>query len=165
MISLIVSGFTLCVSPDNALDTVLLDIPSSLAISIIVVCFISFVEQWIQMGQASKILHGRKQRVSSVYYTYTQLSVNSSWRGLTLRRSAQKQTVTSKAFFFRFVSVSDKWIKTPRRYVLNVHTETMQHEGDRVTSVGSVSFIPAVPVDTLSHEAVDVPHIRVVEHL
>lgn len=37
------SGFTLCVSPDNALDTVLLDIPSSLAISIIVVCFIWFV--------------------------------------------------------------------------------------------------------------------------
>ena len=40
LISLIVSGFTLCVSPDNALDTVLLDMPSSLAISIIVVCFI-----------------------------------------------------------------------------------------------------------------------------
>lgn len=37
------SGFTLCVSPDNALDTVLLEIPSSLAISIIVVCFIWFV--------------------------------------------------------------------------------------------------------------------------
>ena len=35
----------------------------------------------------------------------------------------------------------------------------------RVTSVGSVSSFPAVPVDTLSHEAVDVPHIRVVEHL
>ena len=37
------SGFTLCVSPDNALDTVLLEIPSSLVISIIVVCFIWFV--------------------------------------------------------------------------------------------------------------------------
>lgn len=105
-------------------------------------------------------------QVFLVQVTYTQLSVNSSWRGLTLRRSDQKQTVTSKAFFFRFVSVSDKWIKTPRRYVLNVHTETMQHEGvGKATSVGSVSSFPAVPVDTLSHEAVDVPHIRVVEHL
>ena len=43
LISLIVSGFTLCVSPDSALDTVLLDMPSSLAISIIVVCFMSFM--------------------------------------------------------------------------------------------------------------------------
>ena len=56
--------------------------------------------------------------------------------------------------------------KDAKAVCAEVHTETMLHEGvGRVTSVGSVSSIPAVPVYTLSHEAVDVPHIRVVEHL
>ena len=34
-----------------------------------------------------------------------------------------KKTSRIKAFVFRFISVSAKWIMTARRYVLNIYTE------------------------------------------
>ena len=33
-----------------------------------------------------------------------------------------KATIRIKAFFFRFISVPAKWIKTSRKYVLNIYS-------------------------------------------
>ena len=56
------------------------------------------------------------------------ISTISSWelrsmmQSLDIKRFGLNATSRIKAFVFRFVSVPVKWIRTSRRYVLNIYT-------------------------------------------
>ncbi len=56
------------------------------------------------------------------------ISTISSWelrsmmQSLDIKRFGLNATSRIKAFVFRFVSVPAKWIRTSRRYVLNIYT-------------------------------------------
>lgn len=79
-----------------------------------------FDEQWFRVGQIAQILHGREHCVPSSY-TFRNF-YKAIIQRLDVKRFGLNATSRIKAFVFRFISVPAKWIRTSRRYVLNIYT-------------------------------------------
>ena len=84
-------------------------------------------EQWLRMGKAAKVLHGREHCVPAAdsiirnFYKFLMDRIDAKAFGL-------KKTSRIKAFVLKFISVPAKWIRTAKRYQLNIYTDNKPYQ-------------------------------------
>ena len=79
-------------------------------------------EQWLRMGKAAKVLHGREHCVPAAESTHTQLLQVP--HGQDRRKSLRtKEDQPHQSLRIQVHQRAAKWIRTARHYQLNIYTD------------------------------------------